>query len=82
MPLLGGVLRDPGLHQLPYEGSRQWIVRLKTNCALAGVEGLEFVLVRSHGPVDCAVIRGGAKTRDTFSVQSEGGELADLAESD
>src|SRR5712692_8297916 len=79
MLLLGGVLRDTSLHQLPYQGGRQGIGRLKTNGALAGVVTLEFVLVRFHRGaahrVEGAVICGRTKRDKRFPVETEGGKL-------
>jgi len=63
MPLLGGVMSDSSLHQVPYEGGRQGIVRLKPNSApAAGVVTLEFVLVGPHDAEEGAVVRGGRET--------------------
>ena len=44
-----GALGYTAPHQLPHQGDRQGTVRSKADGALAGVVGLEVVLVRLHG---------------------------------
>ena len=69
------LLRDPGLDQLPHEGSRHSLVSLEADRTLAGVVILEFVLVVAHHAVNRAVIRGGAKPHEAFAVEPESREL-------
>src|SRR5437867_11485256 len=71
------VLHDPSLHQLPHQGGRQGLVRLKADCALAGVVVLERVPVGFHcgrtHEVEGAVV-GGRPEGHKHPVKTEGGK--------
>jgi hypothetical protein len=71
------VLRDPRLHQLAYEASRQGFIRPKPNRTLAGCVAFELVRVRLHhrARVERTVVRGCAEPHQHSTVEPERGHL-------
>src|SRR5205814_10234319 len=72
------ILRDPSLYQLPHQGGRQGIVRLKADRAFAGLEPFELLLECFHcrgiHGIERAVIRGRAEGDQRTPIQAKRSE--------